>query len=148
MQQVKPVIILMAEDSPSDADLAREAFQNGKLVNELVIVPDGVEAMAFVRKEGKYEGVPRPDIIMLDLNMPKKDGREVLLELKQDPQFRSIPVVILTTSADEADVLKSYELQASCYVTKPVDFEKFLEVAKQIRQFFFSVVTLPPNGDK
>jgi len=148
MQQVKPVIILMAEDSPSDADLAREAFQNGKLVNELVIVPDGVEAMAFVRKEGKYEGVPRPDIIMLDLNMPKKDGREVLLELKQDPQFRSIPVVILTTSADEADVLNSYELQASCYVTKPVDFEKFLEVAKQIRQFFFSVVTLPPNGDK
>jgi chemotaxis family two-component system response regulator Rcp1 len=148
MATPKPIIILMAEDSPTDAELAKEAFENGKLVNELIIVPNGVEAMAFVRKEGKYEKAPRPDIIMLDLNMPMKDGRQVLVELKQDPQFKAIPVVVLTTSSDEADVLKSYELQASCFVTKPMDFDKFLEVAKQIRQFFFSVVTLPPNGDK
>jgi len=148
MATPKPIIILMAEDSPTDAELAKEAFENGKLVNELIIVPNGVEAMAFVRKEGKYEKAPRPDIIMLDLNMPMKDGRQVLAELKQDPQFKAIPVVILTTSSDEADVLKSYELQASCFVTKPMDFDKFLEVARQIRQFFFSVVTLPPNGDK
>jgi len=148
MEHIKPIVILMAEDSPSDADLAREAFQNGKLVNELIIVPDGVEAMAFMRRQGKYAGAPRPDIIMLDLNMPKKDGREVLAELKQAPQFKAIPVVILTTSSDETDVLKSYELQASCYITKPVDFEKLLDAAKQIKQFFFSVVTLPPKGDK
>jgi two-component system, chemotaxis family, response regulator Rcp1 len=148
MASIKQVNILMAEDSPSDADLAREAFKNGKLLNELVIVPDGVEAMAYLRKEGKYANAVRPDIIILDLNMPRKDGRQVLSELKQDPVFKLIPVVILTTSEDEADILRSYELQASCYVTKPMDFEKFLEVAKQIKQFFFTVVTLPPNGDK
>ncbi len=148
MATIKPINILMAEDSPSDADLAREAFKNGKLMNGLVIVPDGVEAMAYMRKEGKYANEPRPDIIVLDLNMPKKDGRQVLAELKQDPVFKHIPVVILTTSEDEADVMKSYELQASCYVTKPMDFDKFLEVAKQIKQFFFSVVTLPPNAEK
>jgi CheY-like chemotaxis protein len=148
MATIKPINILMAEDSPSDADLAREAFKNGKLLNELIIVPDGVEAMAYMRKEGKYANMPRPDLIMLDLNMPKKDGRQVLAELKQDPAFKFIPVVILTTSQDEADVLKSYELQASCYVTKPMDFDNFLEVAKQIKQFFFSVVTLPPSGDQ
>lgn len=148
MASAKPIVILMAEDSPSDAELAREAFKNGKLLNELVIVPDGVEAMAYMRKEGKYANLPRPDLIVLDLNMPKKDGRQVLAELKQDPSFKFIPVIILTTSEDEADVLKSYELQASCYVTKPMDFEKLLDVAKQIKQFFFSVVTLPPNGDK
>jgi CheY-like chemotaxis protein len=148
MATIKPINILMAEDSPSDADLAREAFKNGKLMNGLFIVPDGVEAMAYMRKEGKYANEPRPDIIVLDLNMPKKDGRQVLAELKQDPVFRHIPVVILTTSEDEADVMKSYELQASCYVTKPMDFDKFLEIAKQIKQFFFSVVTLPPNAEK
>jgi len=148
MANIRQINILMAEDSPSDADLAREAFKNGKILNELVIVPDGVEAMAYMRKEGKYAKVSRPDLIVLDLNMPKKDGRQVLTELKQDPVFKLIPVVILTTSEDEADVLKSYELQASCYVTKPMDFDNFLEVAKQIKQFFFSVVTLPPSEDK
>ena len=148
MTTTKQINILMAEDSPSDADLAREAFRNGKLVNELVIVQDGVEAMAYMRNEGKYANAVRPDIIVLDLNMPKKDGRQVLAELKQDPVFRYIPVVILTTSADEADIMKSYELQACCYVTKPMDFDKFMEVAKQIKEFFFSVVTLPPNIDK
>ena len=148
MAIIKPINILMAEDSPSDADLAKEAFKNGKLLNELLIVPDGVEAMAYMRKEGKYANMPRPDLIVLDLNMPKKDGRQVLAELKQDPVFKFIPVVILTTSEDEADVLKSYELQASCFVTKPMDFDKFLAVAKQIKEFFFSVVTLPPSADK
>jgi len=148
MVKASQVVILMAEDSPSDADLAREAFKNGKLVNELIIVPDGVEAMLYMKKQGQYANALRPDIIVLDLNMPKKDGREVLAELKADANFRHIPVVILTTSEDEADVLKSYELQASCYVTKPMDFGKFLDVAKQIKEFFFSVVTLPPNGDR
>lgn len=142
------VRILMAEDSPSDAALAVEAFKSGRLLNELIIVPDGVEAMKYMRKEGQYADAVMPDIIILDLNMPKKDGRQVLTELKQDPKFRVIPVVILTTSQDETDVLRSYELQASCFVTKPMDFEKFLEVAKEIRSFFFSVVTLPPNTDR
>ncbi len=148
MATARPIFILMAEDSPSDADLAREAFKNGKILNELAIVADGVEAMLYMRKEGRYANAPRPDLIVLDLNMPRKDGREVLAELKEDPSFRYIPVVILTTSEDETDVLRSYELQASCYVTKPMDFEKFLEVSKQIKEFFFSVVTLPPNGGR
>ena len=148
MTSAKHIRILMAEDSPSDAALAVEAFKSGRLLNELIIVPDGVEAMKYMRKQAPYEDAHVPDIIILDLNMPKKDGRTVLAELKADPQFRMIPVVILTTSQDETDVLKSYELQASCFVTKPMDFEKFLEVAKKIKDFFFSVVTLPPNGDK
>jgi CheY-like chemotaxis protein len=137
----------MAEDSRSDADLAREAFKDGKLLNGLVIVPDGVELMAYMRKEKSYQEALQPDIILLDLNMPRKDGRETLAELKADPKFRHIPVVILTTSFDEVDVLKSYALQASCYVTKPMDFEKFIEVARQIKDFYFSVVTLPENND-
>ena len=144
----RPVYILMAEDSPTDAELAQEAFKNGKLVNELIIVSDGVEAMQYMRKEGQYADAISPDLIVLDLNMPRKDGRQVLKELKEDSRFKHIPVVILTTSEDEADVLRSYQLQASCYVTKPLDFDNFLHVAKQIKEFFFAVVTLPPNGDK
>jgi Response regulator containing a CheY-like receiver domain and an HTH DNA-binding domain len=138
----------MAEDSPSDAELARQAFKNGRLINELTIVKDGVEALAYLRKEGKYSEALRPDLILLDLNMPKKDGREVLEEIKADPQLRTIPVIILTTSEDEQDILRSYELQASSFITKPVEFEKFIEVAKGIKQFYFNIVTLPPNGDK
>ena len=144
----RAIQILMAEDSPSDAELARQAFKNGKLLNELTIVKDGMEAMAYLRKEGQYADSPRPDVILLDLNMPKKDGREVLEEIKNNPALRTIPVVILTTSEDENDVMKSYELQASCYITKPVEFDNFLEVAKSIKQFYFHIVTLPPNGDK
>jgi CheY-like chemotaxis protein len=136
----------MAEDSPTDAELARQAFKNGKLLNELTIVKDGVEALQFLRKEGPYTNALRPDVILLDLNMPRKDGREVLAELKKDQSLRTIPVVVLTTSEAEEDILHSYELQASCYVTKPVDFEKFVEVARGIKTFFFTVVTLPPNG--
>jgi CheY-like chemotaxis protein len=138
----------MAEDSPTDAELARQAFKNGKLLNDLTIVKDGVVAMQYLRREGEFAEATRPDVILLDLNMPRKDGRTVLEEVKKDPAFRTIPVVILTTSEDENDVLKSYELQASCFITKPVDFDKFLEVARQIKQFFFTVVTLPPNGDQ
>lgn len=144
----KPIAILMAEDSPSDAALAKEAFSNGKLVNDLFIVSDGVEVMQYMRKEGRFTASVRPDIIVLDLNMPRKDGRQALAELKASAEFKHIPVVILTTSEDESDVLRSYELQASCYVTKPMDFEKFLEVAKNIKRFFFSIVTLPPNGER
>ncbi len=148
MKEIRSVRILMAEDSPSDAELARQAFKNGRLINELTIVKDGVEALAYLRKEGKYSEALRPDLILLDLNMPKKDGREVLEEIKADPQLRTIPVIILTTSEDEQDILRSYELQASSFITKPVEFEKFIEVAKGIKQFYFNIVTLPPNGDK
>jgi two-component system, chemotaxis family, response regulator Rcp1 len=146
--QPRPIRMLMAEDSPSDAELARQAFKNGKLLNDLYIVKDGVETMAYLRKEGNYKDVIRPDVILLDLNMPKKDGREVLEEIKKDPQLKTIPVVVLTTSEDENDILRSYELQASCFITKPVEFEKFLEVAKGIKQFYFNIVTLPPNEDQ
>ncbi len=148
MAEQRAIRILMAEDSPSDAELARQAFKNGKLLNELTIVKDGVEALAYLRKEGEYKDVQRPDVILLDLNMPKKDGREVLEEIKKDPGLRTIPVVILTTSEDEHDILRSYELQASSFITKPVEFEKFLDVAKGISQFYFNIVTLPPNGDR
>ena len=144
----RSITILMAEDSPSDAELARQAFKNGKLLNELIIVKDGVEAMAYLRKEGQYADAIRPDVILLDLNMPRKDGRDVLAEIKKDANLKTIPVVILTTSEDENDVLISYELQASCFITKPVEFQKFIEVARNIKQFYFSIVTLPPNGDK
>jgi len=138
----------MAEDSPSDAELARQAFKNGKLLNDLIIAKDGVEAMDFLRKSGKWATAVRPDVVLLDLNMPRKDGREVLAEIKNDPDLKTIPVVILTTSEDEQDVLRSYELQASCYITKPVEFEKFIEVARSIKHFYFNIVTLPPNNDK
>lgn len=140
----RPIRILMAEDSPSDAELARQAFKDGRMLNDLVIVKDGVEALLYLRKQGEYANVERPDVILLDLNMPKKDGREVLEEVKADDALKTIPVVILTTSADEQDILRSYELQASSFITKPVEFDKFLEVARGIRNFYFNIVTLPP----
>lgn len=143
MEKVKSIRILMAEDSPSDAELAKQAFKGGRLLNELTIVKDGVECLAYLRQEGPYSDAIKPDVILLDLNMPKKGGLEVLEEIKGDPVLRKIPVVILTTSSNEQDVLKSYELQASSYITKPVDFENFLEVAKQVKEFYFTVVTLP-----
>jgi chemotaxis family two-component system response regulator Rcp1 len=141
------VVILMAEDSPSDAELARQAFKNGKFLNDLIIVKDGVETMQYLRQEDGFKDAVRPDVILLDLNMPRKDGREVLAEIKADDSLKTIPVVILTTSEDESDVLKSYELQASCYITKPVEFEKFIEVARSIKHFYFSIVTLPPKSN-
>lgn len=146
-EQQRPVRILMAEDSPSDAELARLAFKNGSMVNELTIVKDGVEAIAYLRKEGAYADVQRPDVILLDLNMPKKDGLEVLAEIKKDPDLKTIPVVILTTSEDERDIMQAYRLYASSFITKPVEFDKFLEVAKGIKSFYLNVVTLPTNED-
>lgn len=139
----KPIAILLVEDNPGDQRLTREALNEGKIRNTLHIVEDGVEALAFLRREGKYADAPRPDLILLDLNLPKKDGREVLAELKADPVLRRIPVVILTTSQAERDIVATYDLQANCYVTKPVDLEQFIHVVQSIEEFWFSVVTLP-----
>lgn len=147
MVEPRPIRILMAEDSPSDAALAKEAFKNGKLLNELVIVGDGEECIEYLKKEGQYKDATRPDVLLLDLNMPKKNGLEVLADIKKNDDLKTIPVIILTTSESEHDIIKSYQLQASTYITKPVEFENFLEVAKQIKEFYFHVVTLPPNGD-
>jgi two-component system, chemotaxis family, response regulator Rcp1 len=141
-----PIEILLVEDNPGDVRLTKEALKEGKVYSNLHTVKDGVEAMEFLRREGKYKGVPRPDIILLDLNLPKKDGREVLQEIKTDEQLRRIPVVVLTTSKAEEDVLRTYDLHANCYVTKPVDLEKFMVVVKTIDSFWLTVVTLPPNG--
>jgi chemotaxis family two-component system response regulator Rcp1 len=143
LENARPAEILLVEDSPTDALLAKEALEFSKVINILHTVSDGVEAMAFLRKEGRYANVPRPDIILLDLNLPKMDGREVLQEIKSDKHLMTIPVVVLTTSRDEADVLKAYGLHANCYIVKPVDFGKFAEVIKTVEVFWFMVVTLP-----
>jgi CheY-like chemotaxis protein len=139
----RPVEILLVEDSPSDADLTVEALSDGKVVNNLHWVEDGVEALAFLRRQGKYSHAPRPDLILLDLNLPKKDGREVLAQIKADSSLKLIPVVILTTSAAERDILKIYELNGNCYVTKPIDLEQFIAVVKLIEMFWLAVVKLP-----
>ena len=141
-----PVEILLVEDNPGDERLTREALKEGKVYNNLHWVKDGVEALEFLRKKGKYSSTPRPDIILLDLNLPKKDGREVLQEIKSDESLKRIPVVVLTTSKAEEDVLRTYDLHANCYVTKPVDLEKFIVVVRSIDRFWLTVVTLPPNG--
>jgi CheY-like chemotaxis protein len=141
-----PIEILLVEDNPGDVRLTREALKEGKVYSNLHTVKDGVEAMEFLRRQGKYAGVPRPDIILLDLNLPRKDGREVLQEIKSDDILKRIPVVVLTTSKAEEDVLRTYNLHANCYVTKPVDLEKFMVVVKTIDTFWLTVVTLPPNG--
>ena len=141
-----PIEILLVEDNPGEVRLTKEALKEGKVYSNLHTVKDGVEAMEFLRKEGRFKDVPQPDIILLDLNLPRKDGREVLAEIKADDDLRTIPVVVLTTSQAEEDVLRSYELHANAYVTKPVDFERFIEVVRQIDNFFVTVVKLP-NGD-
>jgi two-component system, chemotaxis family, response regulator Rcp1 len=141
-----PIEILLVEDNPGDVRLTKEALKEGKVYSNLHTVKDGVEAMEFLRREGKYKDVPRPDIILLDLNLPRKDGREVLEEIKSDELLKRIPVVVLTTSKAEEDVLRTYNLHANCYVTKPVDLEKFMVVVKSIDVFWLTVVTLPPNG--
>ena len=138
-----PIEILLVEDSPGDVRLTREAFKDARVLVNLQVAVDGEEAMAFLKREGKYSSKPRPDIILLDLNLPKKDGRAVLAEIKEDPKLQTIPLVILTTSASEADVLKSYSLHANCYITKPVDLDGFLKVVKSIDGFWLSVVRLP-----
>jgi CheY-like chemotaxis protein len=141
-----PIEILLVEDNPGDVRLTKEALKEGKVYSNLHTVKDGVEAMEYLRKQGKYAAVPRPDIILLDLNLPRKDGREVLEEIKSDSSLKRIPVVVLTTSKAEEDVLRTYNLHANCYVTKPVDLEKFMVVVKTIDSFWLTVVTLPPNG--
>ena len=142
---VKSVNILLVEDNPGDADLAREALLDSKLNNSLDVVDDGEKAMAYLRREGVYGEAPRPDLILLDLNLPKKDGREVLAEIKSDDDLRRIPVVILTTSRAEEDVLKTYDLHANCYITKPIDLNQFLHVVRSIEDFWLSIVVLPPK---
>ena len=141
--ELKPVDILLVEDSPTDVLLAREALESSRIVNNLHIVSNGVDAIRFLRREEKYTAAPRPGLILLDLNLPKKDGREVLAEIKSDEALKRIPVVVLTTSKSEADILKAYGLHANCCIVKPVDFEKFAEVVKNIESFWFAVVTLP-----
>ena len=141
---IVPIEILMVEDSPTDALLTREALTYSKVLNAIHHVTDGVEAMAFLRQQGAYAAKPRPNLILLDLNLPKKNGMEVLGEIKADPNLRTIPVVVLTTSKSEEDVLGSYGLFANCVVTKPVDFAQFAQVVRSINEFWFTVVTLPP----
>ena len=139
----RPANILLVEDNPGDVRLTREALKEEKVLNNLNVVGDGVEAMAFLRREGKYADAARPDLILLDLNLPKKDGREVLEDIKSDPTLKLIPVVILTTSRAEEDILKAYDLHANCYVTKPVDLEQFITVVQSIEEFWLAIVTLP-----
>jgi CheY-like chemotaxis protein len=138
--------VLLVEDDPGDVLMTKEAFEHHKINNRLHVVDDGVKAGEFLRRQGEYADAPRPGLILLDLNLPRRDGREVLADIKSDPDLCDIPVVVLTTSAAEADVLRSYRLHANAYVTKPVNFTRFVEVIRQIDQFFVSIVTLPPDG--
>jgi CheY-like chemotaxis protein len=138
--------ILLVEDNEGDARLAKEALKESKVLNRVFHVLDGVEAMAFLRKEGKYTDAPRPHLILLDLNLPRKDGREVLAEIKGDECLKRIPVVVLTISNDEKDIFKTYNLHVNCYITKPIDFEQFLKVIKSIEDFWLTIVQLPGNG--
>lgn len=139
----KCIDILLVEDSEGDARLAKEAMKDSKIRNKLYHVLDGVEAMAFLRNEGKYADSPRPDLVLLDLNLPRKDGREVLSEIKGDDALKKIPVVILTVSSAEEDILKSYDLHANCYITKPIDLDQFMKVIRSIEDFWLSIVKLP-----
>ena len=135
--------ILLVEDNPGDVRLTLEASKENKMFNNISVVNDGVEALAFLRREGDYSNAPRPDLILLDLNLPKKDGREVLIEIKTDSSLKSIPVIVLTTSQAEEDILKAYGLSANCYITKPVDLEQFIKVVKSIEDYWFTIVKLP-----
>jgi len=138
-----PIEILLVEDSPDDACLTIDALQEGRVRNNITLLEDGVSAMAFLRREGRYAQAPRPDLILLDLNLPRKNGREVLTEIKQDPHLRRIPVVVMTSSDDEKDILAAYDRHVNAYVTKPVDLDQFIAVVKSIEHFWFSIVKLP-----
>ncbi|MDF2459485.1 MAG: CheY-like response regulator [Nitrospira sp.] len=140
---VRPIEVLLVEDNPGDIRLTKEALKEAKVLNTLTVVQDGVEALTCLRRQGQYANAKRPDLILLDLNLPKKDGREVLAEIKNDEALKFIPVVILTTSQDEQDVLKSYGLHANCYITKPVELEQFISVVKAIEDFWLGIVILP-----
>jgi two-component system, chemotaxis family, response regulator Rcp1 len=139
----RAIEILMVEDNPGDVELTREALTGAKVNNRLWVADDGAKAVDFLYRRGEYANAPRPDIILLDLNLPKKDGRQVLAEIRSDPQLSEIPIVILTTSAAEEDILRAYQLHANCYITKPVNFSRFLEVIKAVEQFWLTVVRLP-----
>ena len=143
---VNPIEILLVEDNPADVRLTKEALLEEKLHNSLSVVNDGVEAIAFLRKEGKYSNSARPDLILLDLNLPKKDGREVLKEIKNDNDLKRIPVVVLTVSKAEEDILRTYNLHANCYITKPIDLNQFSKVVKSIKDFWLTIVKLPSSG--
>ena len=138
-----PIEILLVEDNPGDVRLTREALRDGKIFSNLYVARDGVEAMAFLRKAGQYARVPRPDLILLDLNLPRKDGLEVLAEVKSDESLRRIPVVILTTSQAEEDIVKTYDLHVNCYITKPVDLDQFVKIVESIEEFWLTIVKLP-----
>jgi two-component system, chemotaxis family, response regulator Rcp1 len=141
----RPIEILLVEDSPGDVRLTREALKDGKVRNNLHVVIDGVEALGFLRREGRFADAVRPDLILLDLNLPRKDGREVLTEIKLDPELAIIPVVVLTTSQAEQDILRAYRLHANCYVTKPVDLDQFIKVVQSIEDFWLTIVKLPTD---
>jgi two-component system, chemotaxis family, response regulator Rcp1 len=143
-EETRPIEILLVEDSPSDTELTLEALKDFKVRNHVSVVEDGVQALAFLRRQGSFAQAPRPDLIMLDLNLPRKDGREVLADIKGDEQLKAIPIVVLTTSRADQDILRAYQLNANCYINKPVDFNQFLEVIRSIESFWLYVVTLPP----
>jgi len=143
----EPIEILLVEDNPGDVRLTEEALKESKVHNNLYHVKDGVEAMQFLRRQAEYAHVPSPDLVLLDLNMPRKDGREVLAEIKEDPELRLIPVVVLTTSEAERDLVQSYDLHANAYIVKPVDLERFIEIVQAIENFWFTIVKLPRVGD-
>ena len=147
-QLAKRIEILLVEDNPGDVELTLEALEDSKLSNRIHVVDDGEKAMAFLRNEAPYAGMPRPDLVLLDLNLPRKDGREVLEEIKGDAKLRRTPVVILTSSAAETDVLRSYDLGANCYITKPMNLERFLEVVRNVHDFWLSIVVLPASEKK
>lgn len=144
---MKLIEILLVDDSPADIELAIEALSRTKLANRIEVVNDGVEALAYLRKEGAFADAVRPNLILLDLNMPRKDGREVLMELKEDPELRTIPVVVLTTSKAEEDILRSYELHCNCYIKKPVNIDQLFSIIQSIENFWFGIVELPPPRD-
>ena len=142
----KQVDILLVEDNPGDVRLTQEALKEARVINELSVVSNGEEAMSFLHRSGSYSTAPRPDMILLDLNLPRMDGREVLAEIKADPNLKRIPVVVLTTSSAEKDIVTTYNLHANCYITKPVDLDQFLDVVKSIEGFWLTIVKLPPDG--
>lgn len=143
--KTEPIEILMVEDNPSDVRLTMEAFKDAKVYNNMSVAADGEDAMAFLKRQGRYADSPRPDLILLDLNLPKKNGREVLEEIKADPDLKRIPVVILTTSDDEKDILQAYDLHVNAYITKPVDLDQFIKIVEAVEDFWLSVVKLPPR---
>lgn len=145
LKVVRPIEILLVEDNPGDVRLTREALKDAKVANTLHVVEDGVSALDFLHQRAPYTGMPRPDLILLDLNLPRKNGREVLAEIKSDDRLKAIPVVILTTSQAEEDVLRAYNLHANCYITKPVDFTQFTTIVRTIEDFWLTIVTLPPK---